>query len=169
MGGMEALLANREAAADGLPMRVAVLDPLLDPTAAAAHLDSFWHSLDTDAMQAYFGRILRGRYGEPASTTFGDLLSRSSAGTVTVLARDAPRAWLCTVDPASYAVFVSDGDPVLGNGQASFARTCGFPVRRARTKGHVGLACRLELFEELLDAADPPVASPQPPVTSTRS
>ena len=169
MGGMEALLANREAAAEGLATRAAVLDPLLDPTAAAENLDGFWHSFDTDAMQAYFGRILRGRYGEPASTTFGDLLNRTSAGTVTVLARDAPSAWLCKADPAAHVVFLSDGDPVLGDRQASFARACGFPVRRARTKGHVGLACRLELFEELLQAADPPAAGPRPPATSERS
>jgi len=36
-------------------------------------------------------------------------------------------------------------------------------------KGHVGIACRPELFEELLEAADPPTASPRSPVTSERS
>jgi len=67
-----------------------------------------------------------------------------------------------------YAVFLSDGDPVLGDGQADFARRCGFPLRRAGVKGHVGLACRPQLFDELLDAlepAAPPRASAPGPST----
>jgi hypothetical protein len=160
MGGLEALLANREAARQGVPARAAVLDPLLDPMAAAAHLDSFWHSAGTDGMQAYFHRILRGRYGEPESTTFRELLLRSAAGKETAEA-DLPRAWLCAADPATNAVFAAEGDPVLGDAQSEFVRSCGFPVRPARAKGHVGLACRLELFDELLDAAGAGVGPPR--------
>ena len=32
-----------------------------DGATAAENLDGFWHSFDTDAMQAYLRRILRGR------------------------------------------------------------------------------------------------------------
>jgi hypothetical protein len=155
MGGMEALLANREARAEKLATRVAVLDPLLDPPAVTEHLDSFWHSFATDAMQAYFRRILRGRYGEPASTSFREVLNRTPPNGETVLERDAPRAWLCQADPRDYAVFVSDSDPVLGERQSDFARKCGFPLRPAKVKGHVGVACRLELFDEMVDAIEP--------------
>ena len=159
MGGLEALLANREARAASLETRVAVLDPLLDPPAVTDNLDSFWHSLATDSMQAYFHRILRGRYGEPASTTFRELLNRSRADPQT-RPDDSPPAWLCKADPRAYAVFLSDGDPVLGSAQADFARHCKFPLRSAKVKGHVGVACRLELFDEMLDA----VGRPAPPV-----
>jgi hypothetical protein len=175
MGGMEALLANREARAEKLATRVAVLDPLLDPPAVTDHLDSFWHSFATDAMQGYFRRILRGRYGEPASTSFRELLNRSPPNGETILERDAPRAWLCQADRGRYAVFLSDSDPVLGERQADFARNCGFPLRRARVKGHVGVACRLELFDEMLDAVEPaaPPKAGDPAVrartTSTRT
>jgi hypothetical protein len=154
MGGMEALLANQEARVARLATHAAVLDPLLDPPAVTDHLDSFWHSFATDSMQAYFHRLLRGRYDEPASTSFRDLLNRSRPDSETILARDAPRAWLCDADRGTNAVFLSEADPVLGEKQADFARRCGFPLRSARVKGHAGVACRLALFDELLDALE---------------
>jgi hypothetical protein len=161
MGAMEALLANREVHRQGLAARAAVLDPLLDPPRAASHLDSFWHSAATDGMQAYFRRILSGRYGEPTSTSFTDLLHRSRREAIYDATTDAPRMWLCGAPHEDYALFVSDDDPVLGGDHADFARACGFPVRRSRAPGHVPLGCRLELFDELLEAAAPNPRSPR--------
>jgi hypothetical protein len=153
LGGMEALLAAREPWAQNAPRCAAVLDPLLDPSAATAHLDSFWHSFATDSMQAYFRRILRVRYGEPPSTSFRDLLARRRADSETDLDRDAPSVWLCRdTQRTGLAVFVSEDDPVLGTRQSEFARRCGM-VTPARVSGHVGLACRLSLFDEIVDAA----------------
>jgi len=159
MGGLEAILAQREAAAIPIPSRVAVLDPLLEPGLVAAHLDSYWHAFATDSMQAYFRRILRVRYEEPESTTFEDLLSRKRADAQWTFDRDRPIEWLCDGDRSAYAIFVSDDDPVLGMRQSEFARRggghCGL-VRSAKVKGHVGLACRPALFRELIDFAIPP-------------
>ncbi len=157
MGGLEALLANREAHRRGMASRAAALDPLLDPARAADHLDSFWHSVAADSMQAYFRRILSGRYGEPDSTSFTDVLSRAASGpgAATDLAVDAPSAWLCAARRGDYAVFISADDPVLGDSQADFLRACEFPYRHSGASGHVPLGCRLELFDEMLDAVRP--------------
>lgn len=157
MGGLEALLAAREAAARGLEVRVAVLDPVLDFAAVTSHLDDPWRSFTVDSMQRYFQRLLQGRYGEPASTSFGELLARTgpATGAMTDLAADAPSAWLCRADPRAYAVLVSDTDPALGDEQRAFAAACGFPLLPARAPGHVPLACRPELFEEMLERIAP--------------
>jgi hypothetical protein len=153
MGGLEALLATREAtSAHAFEARAAVLDPVLDFAAVASNLDAPWHSFAVDSMQRYFQRLLRGRYGEPPSTSFRTVLARTapSLGAMTDPAADAPSAWLCRVDPDVYAVLVSDTDPALGDAQRSFARACGFPLLPARAPGHVPLSCRPELFEEML-------------------
>ena len=153
LGGLEALLATREALRLGIASRGIVLDPLLDPVLVAATLDGFWHSMATDAMQAYFKRILRGRYGEPASTSFGEVLSRvgAHADASTDLARDAPSAWLCDAERDAYVVYLSDTDPVLGDAQREFASSCGLPLLGARAPGHVPLACRPEIIEEMIE------------------
>jgi hypothetical protein len=170
MGGMEALLANRAALEAGLATRAAVLDPVLDPSAVTDHLDSFWHSFGTDTMQAYFRRILRGRYGEPKSTSFREMLTRSTEEAETIPSRDAPKVWLCDEDGGAYTVFLSDRDPVLGTAQADFLHAPGCRVRprRAGVKGHVGLACRLGLFDEMIDACAP-AASPEPAAPAVRA
>jgi len=170
LGGMEALLANREARAHGLATRAAVLDPLLDPESAIDNLDSFWHSFAVDSMQAYFRRILRGRYGEPASSSFHDVMNRvrSHPDAVTDLSRDAPRAWLCAAERGAYVVFLSETDPVLGDAQREFARSCGFPLRPALAPGHVPLACRLDLFEEMLEVVQPAARTAPVKASATR-
>ena len=155
LGGMEALLAKREALGRR-SAKVAVLDALIDPLQATSNLDSFWHSVSVDSMQAYFRRILIGRYREKdPPPSFQEIMDRvnSQPGALTKVGADAPRQWLCKQpDPSAYAIFISDTDPVLGDGQGDFARECQFPLRRAKVPGHVPLACRLELFEEMLQA-----------------
>jgi hypothetical protein len=157
MGGLEALLAAREAIQAGLPARAAVLDPVLDVAAAALHLDSYWHDLGDDAMQGYFRRILRGRWGEPEETRFQDVMRRIAGhpGARTRPDRDSPRAWLCGMPPERLAVFLSDTDPVLGDGQRDLGPACGFRFRPAGAPGHTPLACRLALFDEMVDAVRP--------------
>src|SRR5260370_36128650 len=44
LGGLEALLANRESLRQGLDTRVAALDPVLDVGRVTAHLDTSWPS-----------------------------------------------------------------------------------------------------------------------------
>lgn len=169
MGGMEALLANREALQGGLRTRAVALDPVLDTAQVTAHLDSFWHGLGTDAIQAYFRRILTGRYREDPPPSFQALMARTAAhpGAMSELGRDTPSAWLCGAPRESYDVLLSDTDPVLGDGQRDFARRCGFPLRRAGAPGHTPLACRLALFEEMVRALRGP--SPAAPVALTAS
>ncbi len=151
LGGLEALLANREALQRGMMTRAVVLDPVLDVRLAAANLDSFWHGPAVDAVQNYFRRILTGRYGEDPPPRFEDVMERvaSQPHSVTDLRLDAPSAWLCGARRDAYAVFLSDTDPVLGDAQREFAESCGFPLRKAGVPGHAPLACRLELFEEM--------------------
>lgn len=162
LGGLEALLAGREGAERRLEAHAAVLDPVLDVGLAAAHLDSFWHGLADDAMQGYFQRILRGRWAEPASTRFTDVLARleQHPGAQTDPRRDTPSAWLCAAPRERFSVFLSTTDPVLGEEQREGLRSCGVPLLDAATPGHTPFACRLELFDLLLDAA---AGGPRPP------
>ncbi len=157
LGGLEALLANREALGSGRATRAAVLDPLMDVQDAVANLDSFWHSLAVDVMQAYFRRIVAGRFGEWPPPRFADVMARvrSHPEALTSLEKDVPSAWLCGADRGAYTILISDTDPVLGDGQRGFARSCGFPLEPAHAPGHTPLACRLELFDELIDALRP--------------
>jgi hypothetical protein len=152
LGGLEALLANREALQRGMETRAAVLDPILDLRLAAANLDSFWHGLAVDSVQSYFRRILTGRYGEDPPPRFEDVVRRTASQpeAMSDLRLDAPSAWLCGARREAYAVFLSDTDPVLGDAQREFAVSCGFPLKKARVPGHTPLACRLELFEEMI-------------------
>jgi hypothetical protein len=163
MGGLEALLANREAHRRGMSARAAVLDPVLDVRLASANLDSFWHSMAVDSMQSYFRRILRGRYQEAPATTFREVMdrTRSQPGAVTDLEADVPSAWLCREKAEDYSVFLSDTDPVLGDAQRRFATACHFPLLKARVPGHTPLACRLALFQEMIAALRPRVALAQ--------
>ncbi len=152
LGGLEALLANREALQRGMATRAVVLDPILDIGLATANLDSFWHGLAVDSVQGYFRLILTGRYGEDPPPGFADVMMRTASHpeAMSDLRRDAPSAWLCGARREAYAVFLSDTDPVLGDAQRAFARACGFPLQDARAPGHTPLACRLELFEEMI-------------------
>ena len=152
LGGLEALLANREALRRGLATRAAVLDPVLDVHLATANLDSFWHGLAVDSVQSYFRRILAGRYGEDPPPRFEDVMGRTASHpeAMSDLRLDAPSAWLCGERRDAYAVFLSDTDPVLGDAQRQFAESCGFPLKKARVPGHTPLACRLALFEEMI-------------------
>jgi len=154
MGGMEALLAGREARAIGLEARTAVLDPVLDVGLAAGHLDASWQGVADNAMGDYFRRILQGRWGEPAGTRFADLIARlgPGAGALTDPVLDSPAAWLCGAPPERFTVVLSTGDPVLGAAQRERVTGC-FPVVDAGVPGHTPLACRLDLFDELLAAA----------------
>jgi len=154
LGGLEALLAGREAGQRGLPAHAAALDPLLDVGLAATSLDAAHHSLAGDPIRAFFRRILVGRYQEPPSVSFRDVMRRTGSHPedLSDMKRDAPTAWLCQADRASFALFLSDGDPALGDAQRAFAVACGIPVRHAHAPGHAPLACRLELFEEMLEA-----------------
>lgn len=158
LGGLEALLANRESLASGRATRAAVLDPLMDVEHAVSNLDSYWHSLSVDMMQSYFRRILSGRFGEWPPPRFGEVLARvrSHPEALTNIEKDVPSAWLCGTDRAAYRILVSDTDPVLGDDQRGFARSCDFPLEPARAPGHTPLACRLELFDELVEALRPP-------------
>ena len=152
LGGLEALLANREALRDGMSTRAAVLDPVLDMRLAAANLDSFWHGLAVDSVQSFFRRILTGRYGENPTPPFDEVVNRTSShpDAMSDLRRDAPSAWLCGASREAYAVFLSDTDPALGDAQREFAEECHFPLRKARVPGHTPLACRLEVFDEMI-------------------
>jgi hypothetical protein len=152
LGGLEALLANREALQHGMTTRAVVLDPLLDPALATANLDSFWHGMAEDSVQGYFRRILTGRYRESPPPRFEDVMKRTEIHreALSDLRVDAPSAWLCQARREAYIVFLSDTDPVLGDGQRQFAESCGFPLKKARVPGHVPLACRLELFDEMI-------------------
>jgi hypothetical protein len=168
LGGLEALLANRDALERGLATRAAVLDPVLDVHLATANLDSFWHGIAVDSVQGYFRRILTGRYGEDPPPQFEEVMNRTSAHpeAMTALRSDAPSAWLCGAQRDAFAVFLSDTDPVLGDAQRDFAERCGFPLRRARVPGHTPLACRLELFDEMIAELRPPPRTPAATLTS---
>jgi len=153
LGGLEALLANRESLRQGDATRAAVLDPVLDVQLASANLDSFWHGLAVDTVQGFFRRILAGRYGEDPPPGFQEVMSRTDPrkGALSDLRADSPSAWLCAAPREPYAVFLSDTDPVLGDDQRGFAERCKFPLERARVPGHTPLACRLELFDEMVE------------------
>ena len=56
----------------------------------------------------------------------------------------------CEARREAYAIFLSDTDPALGDAQREFAERCHFPLRRAGVPGHTPLACRLELFDEMI-------------------
>jgi hypothetical protein len=159
MGGWEALLAAREAQREGREARAAVLDPVLDIRLASENLDSFWHGVAVDGMQGYFRRILAGRYGEDPPPSFGALALRTTAHREAMTAEeDSPSHWLCTAaDRERYVVFLSDSDQVLGGAQRDFAKGCGFPFRAAGAPGHVAVACRLEIVEEMVEALRPRV------------
>jgi hypothetical protein len=154
LGGLEALLANRDALRHGMSTRAAVLDPVLDVRLAAANLDSPSHSPSVDSVQGYFRRILTGRYHEASPPSFREVMDRTATHpeALTDLGSDAPSAWLCKARREAYAIFLSDTDPALGDAQREFAQACGFPLRKARVPGHTPLACRLEIFEEMLGA-----------------
>ena len=159
MGGLEALLAGRDAPASLGPVRVAVLDPVLDFRAVASHLDSFFHDVSTDAMQTYFQRIMAGRY-RVAPVRFADVLTRvPPSGRMTSLERDEPTRWLCEGPVERYRVFLSRLDPVLGDAQRASLEARGFPFRRTAAAGHVPLACDLSLFDAMVEAATGPPPS----------
>jgi len=161
MGGLEALLAGRDAPASLGPadVRVAVLDPVLDFRAVASHLDSFFHDVSTDAMQTYFQRIMAGRY-RVAPVRFADVLTRvPPSGRMTSLERDEPTRWLCEGPVERYRVFLSRLDPVLGDAQRASLEERGFPFRRTAAAGHVPLACDLSLFDAMVEAATGPPPS----------
>lgn len=157
LGGFESLLANREAHAQGLATRAAVLDPVLDVQDAIDNLDSFWHSVSTDSMQSYFRRILRGRYGEPKSTTFNEMLGRirSHPDALSDLTRDTPSAWLCKARREAFALFLSETDPVLGDEQREFLAACNFPVQRVPAPGHTPMACAPSVFDRMIEHLRP--------------
>ncbi len=152
LGGLEALLANREALGRGLWTRAVVLDPVLDVRLAAANLDSFWHGLAVDSVQGYLRRILSGRYGEKPPLRFQEVTARTASHpeAESDLARDSPSAWLCGARRDAYVVYLSDTDEVLGDEQREFAKACHFPLEKAGVSGHTPLACRLELFDEMV-------------------
>ncbi len=105
-------------------------------------------------MQSYFRRILAGRYGEDPPPSFGALALRTTAHREALSQEeDSPSKWLCTVpDRERYVVFLSDSDQVLGEAQRDFAKPCGFSFRAAGAPGHIPVACRLELVEEMIEA-----------------
>jgi len=172
LGGREALLANRESLNQGMVTRAAVLDPVLDAGMATDNLDSYWHSFAVDAMQLFFRRILSGRYGEQPVPSFHEVMNRIRLheDAMTELGRDEPSAWLCSARRDAYAIFLSEEDPVLGEEQREFARSCSFPLLPACVPGHVPFACRLDLFEAMIDAIHPSdMTAPTPAVTCPRS
>ena len=69
---------------------------------------------------------------------------------MTNLDRDEPSVWLCGAKHDAYSIFFSDKDPVRGESQRELAESCGFPILPASAPGHVPLACRLELFDEMI-------------------
>ncbi len=153
LGGLEALLANREALARGMATRAVVLDPVLDVRLATANLDGFWHGLAVDSVQGYFRRILTGRYREDPPPKFQELMERTASHpeAESDLGRDSPSTWLCGARRDAYVVYLSASDEVLGDGQRDFAEACGFPLRKLGVPGHTPLACRLELFDEMVE------------------
>lgn len=161
MGGMEALLAARDAPetlARG-DARAAVLDPVLDFDRVAANLDGQFHDVSTDAMQTYFQRIMAGRY-RVAPVRFVDTIERAPpTGRLTSLKKDAPAGWLCDGPVDRYTVFLSSSDPVLGNAQREALVRRGFPFQWTEAVGHIPLACDLSLFERMVDSA---TAAPAP-------
>lgn len=154
MGGLEALLAARDAPATlERDARAAVLDPVLDFSRVADHLDGSFHDLSTDAMQTYFQRIMAGRY-RVAPVRFAEALERAPpTGRLTSLQKDAPARWLCDGSVDRYTVFLSRIDPVLGNAQREALEQRGFPFQRTEAAGHIPFACDLSLFERLVASA----------------
>lgn len=166
LGGMEALLAARDAAdvdRRQAGARAVVLDPVLDPARVARHLDKgtpHLRSLSVDTMQAFFRRILRDRYGEQ-TLSFDGLLSRTDAsGAMTNPKVDAPATWICERD-IDATIFLSTTDPVLGNRQRTVLRCVrpGVKKRSAFVPGHIPFACNLTLFSEMAAAMALPSAS----------
>jgi len=168
LGGMEALIANREGLKRGMATRAVVLDPVLDVPLAVANLDSFWHGMAVDAVQSYFRRILVARYEEDPPPRFEEVMRRTASHrtAVTNLQSDAPSAWLCDAKRDAYAIFLSEADPALGERQREFAERCKFPLRMARVPGHTPLACRLELFDEMMGEVRPHVRTSSVGLTS---
>ncbi len=155
MGGLEALLAARDAPAtlERGEARVAVLDPVLDFDRVVVHLDGTFHDISTDAMQTYFQRIMAGRY-RMAPVRFADVIARAPpTGRMTSLKEDAPTRWLCDGAVDRSTVFLSRTDPVLGNAQREALEQQGFPFQRTEAAGHVPLACDLSLFVRMVDSA----------------
>jgi len=159
LGGLEALLAARDAASvapDLGPTKAVVLDPVLDPPKAAHNLDKWFRSVAVDAMQDVFHRILRGRYHEKSDTSFDEVLARSDAETSqTRLARDAPSTWLPKTTTVSATIFLSKTDPALGDEQrAALAHVPASIVRRdIGSPGHIPFACEPSIFSIMLDEA----------------
>ncbi len=155
MGGLEALLAARDAPAstERAEARAVVLDPVLDSALVAAHLDGAFHDVSTDAMQTYFQRIMAGRY-RVAPVRFAEAIIRAPpTGQMTTPGKDEPSTWLCQGPVDRYAVFLSRTDPVLGDAQRAGLEAQGFRFRRTEAAGHIPLACDLSLFETMVDAA----------------
>jgi hypothetical protein len=152
MGGLEALIAVREGRKRNLDVSAAVLDPVLDPALVTEHLESFWHSVSTDSMQAYFHRILRGRYQEQEKPSFAAVLGRlrDHPEAQTSLPADAPSSWLCE-SREHVAIFLSRYDPVLGMAQRDFLGRCPeVSLVTLEVPGHTPLACRLETFDDMI-------------------
>ena len=155
MGGLEALLAARDAAvrpALGQP-RAVVLDPVLDMREVADHLDSTFHRISTDAMQTYFQRIMAGRYRRAPVRFTCEMDRRPPTGRMTDPDADAPAAWLCDGPVRRYSIFLSATDPVLGDEQRRRLEARAFSFERTEVGGHIPLACDLELYERMSDAA----------------
>ena len=155
MGGLEALLAARDAPARpalGEP-RAVVLDPVLDLREVAAHLDSTFHRVSTDAMQAYFQRIMAGRYRRGPVRFACEIDRRPSTGRMSDPDADAPAAWLCDGPVRRYSIFLSATDPVLGDEQRRRLEARAFSFERTAAGGHIPLACDLELYDRMADAA----------------
>jgi hypothetical protein len=174
MGGLEALLANREALRSGMASRVAALDPVLAPDRVAGHLDSFWHSMSTDVVQDLFRRIFTERYQEPGSPSFRRIMDRTRrefarGNALTDLDRDAPSAWICSEPPEGYAVFLSETDPVLGQDQRELVSPCPFRFLPAGEPGHTPLACAPELFERMIEFVAGPAPQAATPGARPRS
>jgi hypothetical protein len=156
MGGLEGLLAGREAGRRGLAAHTAVLDPVLDPDLVAKNLDSTFHGVAVDSMQDFFRRILLGRYAkEPTTPSFHEVLGRVGRGpkSQSKTVEDAPRAWLCSAPRDRFRVFLSTTDPVLGDEQRDFAVQCQAPLTQLDVPGHTPLACDLGIFGRMVEAA----------------
>jgi hypothetical protein len=154
MGGLEALLAARDAPvrpALGQP-RAVVLDPVLDLREVAAHLDSTFHSVSTDAMQTFFQRIMAGRYRRAPVRFTCEIERRPPTGRMTDPDADAPAAWLCDGPVRRYSIFLSATDPVLGDEQRRRLEARAFSFERTEVGGHVPLACDLALYDRMADA-----------------
>ena len=111
-------------------------------------------------MQAFFHRILSGRYGEWPTPSFGDVINRvrSHADAVTDFDKDEPSVWLRGAKRDAYSIFFSDKDPLREKRSASSLSPVDSPLSR-RAPGHTPLACRLELFDEIIDTLRFPEAS----------